>query len=51
MDAIYTTVAFCVVIMTAILFWEASASTIGRECQKMGMFYVGDTVYECKVKK
>ncbi len=28
-----------------------SASTIASECQKLGAFYVGSTVYECKLKE
>jgi hypothetical protein len=33
------------------LGWIVSASTIGNECQKLGGFYVGSTVYECAVKE
>jgi len=51
METIYTTVAFVFAIIIAGLFWIASASMIAHECKKMGMFYVGDTVYECKVKQ
>jgi hypothetical protein len=30
--------------------WALSASTIGKECEKMGQFYVAQKVYECKLK-
>ena len=30
--------------------WVGSASTIGKECEKMGHFYVAKKVYECKLK-
>ena len=32
------------------LTWAVSASTIGKECEKMGQFYVAKKVYECKLK-
>ncbi len=41
-------------ILSVIVFcfgWSASASTIGDECKKLGAFYVGGTVYECKIKE
>ena len=31
--------------------WMSSASTIGQECKNMGVFYVGEKVYECKYKE
>lgn len=31
--------------------WVTSASEIARECEKLGAFYVGNTVYKCEVKK
>lgn len=30
--------------------WSESASTIGKECKKLGAFYVGSNVYTCEVK-
>lgn len=33
------------------LGWIVSASTIGDECKKLNMFYVGEKVYECKLKE
>ena len=41
-------------IMLILLFslgWIVSAATIGNECQKLGGFYVSNTVYECAVKE
>ena len=34
-----------------LLGWMVSAGTIGWECRNVGMFYVGEKVYECKVKE
>ena len=30
--------------------WVAAHSTVAYECERLGGFYVGKTVYECKVK-
>ena len=30
--------------------WAMGSSVVANECQKLGSFYVGNTVYECKVK-
>ena len=30
--------------------WVAAHNTVSKECQRLGSFYVGDTVYECKAK-
>lgn len=27
--------------------WVRAHSTVATECEKLGKFYVGDTVYEC----
>lgn len=40
-------------VLTALGFsvgWAAAHSTVGKECQVLGGFYVNSTVYECKVK-
>lgn len=29
----------------------AGYSTVAKECQLLGSFYVGNTVYECRVKE
>ena len=28
--------------------WVHAHKTVARECEKLGRFYVGETVYECK---
>jgi hypothetical protein len=33
------------------LGWVLGSSTIATECERLGGFYVGSTVYECKPKK
>ena len=30
--------------------WAMSAATIGHECEKLGGFWVSQSVYECKLK-
>jgi hypothetical protein len=37
-----------ILLAVAGLIWVVSATTIANECEKMGMFYVGDRVFECK---
>lgn len=43
---------FLVMVFWAAVFlgWAVAHNTVAKECQKMGSFYVGDTVYECKAK-
>lgn len=46
-------IALAIVITTVaafILGWLISASVIGRDCNKLGSFYLGNTVFECKAK-
>lgn len=33
------------------LGWVYAHHCIAKECEKLGQFYVGETVYECKVKR
>lgn len=33
------------------LGWYNAHITVARECDKLGAFYVGKTVYECKRKE
>jgi hypothetical protein len=35
------------VLLGFILGWVAAHSTVARECERIGSFYVGDTVYVC----
>jgi hypothetical protein len=30
--------------------WSVATNTVATECDKMGQFYVGKNVYECKRK-
>ena len=32
------------------MFWSTAHTTVAHECDKLGAFYVGDQVYECKRK-
>ena len=31
--------------------WEVAHSTVGKECDRLGAFYVGKNVYECRPKE
>jgi hypothetical protein len=31
--------------------WLASATSVGRDCEKVGSFYQGNKVYKCEVVK
>jgi hypothetical protein len=33
------------------LAWALAHSTVARECERLGAFYVGDKVYECRLKE
>jgi hypothetical protein len=37
------------VIFSAVI-WTVAHKTIADECRKLGAFYVGETVFECKEK-
>ncbi len=39
-----------IVLFTAVV-WTVAHSTIATECKKLGAFYVGETVFECKVRE
>jgi hypothetical protein len=45
---------FGIAVVAAVLIvfgWIAAHDTVARECNQMGMFYVGKKVYECKPKE
>lgn len=43
-------VAVCLI--AGLLFgWMFAHSTVATECEKLGGFYVGNTVYKCEVLK
>ena len=50
-DFIETVAATAICAVALVTAWASSASTIARECERLGAFYVGDTVYKCEVKK
>lgn len=37
-------------VTTAIVVWVGAHQVVALECKKLGAFYVGQTVFECKVK-
>ncbi len=50
-DFLVALIVYSVIAIIAGVSWVFSASTIASECQKLGAFYVGSTVYECKIKE
>jgi len=40
--------AFLAIFMTG---WAFAHNTVATECEKLGAFYVGNTVYKCEVTK
>lgn len=40
-------VAGCICVVT----WANAHDTVAKECEKLGSFYVGSKVYECKLKE
>ena len=47
-EAVMTTV---VLLAVTVLIWSMAHTTVAHECDKLGAFYIGDKVYECKRKK
>jgi len=35
----------------SVLGYASAPSTIARDCERLGAFYVGDKVFECKLKE
>jgi hypothetical protein len=50
-DWFVTLIQVGVVACVCLFGWIMAHHTIATECQKLGAFYVGSTVYECKEKK
>lgn len=40
-----------VLLSLIVLIWSMAHTTVAHECDKLGAFYVGDQVYECKRKQ
>lgn len=48
----FESVATTVVVLGLIgMIWSIAHSNVAHECDKLGAFYVGDQVFECKRKK
>ena len=44
-------VSFAVLGMVSAGSMDYAENSIKNDCDKLGQFYIGDVVYECKVKK
>jgi hypothetical protein len=40
--------AICTLLCGFVFGWVAAHDEVAKECDKLGKFYIGDTVYECK---
>jgi hypothetical protein len=49
-DPFINAVIFILTIVSFVLIWSAAHGTVAKECEKLGAFYVGDKVYECRLK-
>ena len=49
-DPFITAVIVIVTFCSVGLIWSSAHGTIAKECERLGAFYVGDKVYECKLK-
>lgn len=49
-DGIPIPMVFVISLVVAVITWEAAHSTVAKECEKLGAFYVGQKTYDCKVK-
>ena len=47
-DPIVNSIAIFVIVLSQWAAWDLSARQISRECDKLGAFFVGDKVYDCK---
>ena len=45
------TIAVVLLLFLTGLVWAMAHSEVARECEKLGAFYVGDKVFECKRKE
>ena len=50
-DRIETTAALAIVLAAFALGWAIAHSTVATECERLGSFYVGQKVFDCKEKK
>ena len=50
-DAFSTAMCILIVCVFYIFGWASAHNTVATECEKLGAFYVGKTVYECKAKQ
>ena len=49
-DPFITVISIIVILAWCGLIWAMAHGTVAKECEKLGSFYVGDKVYECKLK-
>lgn len=49
-DFLFGVVATLSIILALALTWAICHTAIGNECKKQGSFYVGDDIYDCKLR-
>jgi len=45
------TIGFLVALVVGFLGWQGGVSTVMRDCEVTGVFYVQSKVYDCKLKE
>ena len=50
-DVMLTTMLIAVIGMLISLGWIWAHATVATECTRLGAFYVGEKVYECRLKQ
>lgn len=50
-DYIETAAAIVIILAIFSLGWLLAHSTVATECERLGSFYVGQKVFDCKEKK
>lgn len=52
MTAVFFFVSSTIVLLVGVLLgWVYAHYTVATECERLGAFYVGSKVYECKLKE
>lgn len=49
-DVIIGIMGMIALILLSVFVWVTAHSVVAQECEKLGAFYVGTKVYDCKVR-
>jgi hypothetical protein len=51
LSLIIGTTIVCVIAFVLFTTWMLSETSIGKDCERLGSFYIGHKVYKCEVVK